>query len=193
VTFGSFNNTAKINARVIALWAQVLERIPESGLLLKWRSYADPILQARTRHAFEQHGIDPRRIRFAGATLHDVMLAEYSQVDIALDPFPFSGGLTSCEALWMGVPVLTQPGSRPVSRQTHSILRCIGRSEFSLATPDQFIEAAVDLAHDVDRLVAIRKGLRSEMASSPLCDAAGCAASLETVYQDLLRMKANAQ
>jgi predicted O-linked N-acetylglucosamine transferase (SPINDLY family) len=190
VTFGSFNNTAKINARVIALWAQILGRIPGSGLLLKWRSYADPILQARTRDAFGKHGIDPRRIRFAGATPHDAMFAEYSQVDIALDPFPFSGGLTSCEALWMGVPVLTLPGSRPVSRQTHSILRCIGRSEFSLETPEQFIETAVDLAHDVDRLVAIRKGLRSEMSSSPLCDPAGCAASLEAVYQDLLRTKA---
>jgi predicted O-linked N-acetylglucosamine transferase (SPINDLY family) len=191
VTFGSFNNTAKINPRVIALWARILERIPESGLLLKWRSYADPILQARTRNAFEQHGIDPRRVEFAGATPHTAMLAEYSRVDIALDPFPFSGGLTSCEALWMGVPVLTLPGSRPVSRQTHSILRCFGRSEFSLESPEQFIETAVSLAHDADRLAAIRNSLRSEMSSSPLCDVAGCTATLEAVYQDLFRRKLN--
>jgi predicted O-linked N-acetylglucosamine transferase (SPINDLY family) len=192
VTFGSFNNTAKINTRVIALWAQLLERLPQSDLLLKWRSYADPTLQARTRNAFERLGIDPLRIVFAGATPHAAMLAEYSRVDIALDPFPFSGGLTSCEALWMGLPVLTLPGSRPVSRQTHSILRCIGRNEFSLETPEQFIETAVGLARDVDRLVAIRKGLRSEMASSPLCDARGCAASLEAVYRDLWRTKTSA-
>ena len=147
-TFGSFNNAAKVNDDVLALWAQVLAAVPDSNLLLKWRSYVDPILQGRTRFEFSRRGIDPRRIQFDGKTPHRDMLAQYSQVDIALDPFPFSGGLTSCEALWMGVPVVTLPGSRPASRQTHSILQTIGRSECSAQTLSAYVDIAASLARN---------------------------------------------
>jgi protein O-GlcNAc transferase len=184
-TFGSFNNAAKINDNVLALWAKVLAAVPDSNLLLKWRSYVDPILQARTRFDFSKRGIDPQRIKFDGKTPHSDMLAQYSQVDVALDPFPFSGGLTSCEALWMGVPVVTLPGSRPASRQTHSILLTIGRREFSAATPAAYVDIVADLARSRDRLTTLRKSLRSEMASSSLCDAKGFAARLESIYRDL--------
>jgi protein O-GlcNAc transferase len=185
-TFGSFNNAGKINDRVLALWAQVLATVPGSNLLLKWRSYADPILQARTRFEFSRRGIDPQRIEFEGATPHHDMLSQYSQVDIALDPFPFSGGVTSCEALWMGVPVVTLPGTRPVSRQTHSILQSIGRSEFSAPTPSAYVEAAASLALNRDRLRTIRRSLRCEMRSSSLCDAKGFAVRLEAIFRDLV-------
>jgi protein O-GlcNAc transferase len=184
-TFGSFNNAAKVNDNVLALWAQVLAAVPGSNLLLKWRSYVDPILQARTRFEFSTRGIDPQRIKFDGKTPHSDMLAQYSQVDIALDPFPFSGGLTSCEALWMGVPVVTLPGSRPASRQTHSILLTIGRPEFSAATPAAYVGIAADLAGNAGRLASLRKSLRPEMANSSLCDAKGFAAGLESIYRDL--------
>ena len=187
-TFGSFNNAAKINNDVLALWAQVLAAVPDSNLLLKWRSYVDPILQGRTRFEFARHGIDPQRIKFDGKTEHRDMLSQYSQIDIALDPFPFSGGLTSCEALWMGVPVVTLPGTRPVSRQTHSILRTIGRSEFSASTPSDYVETAASLARDKDRLVTIRRSLRSEMSNSSLCDAKGFASRLEAIFRDLVRL-----
>ncbi len=116
------------------------------------------------------------------------MLSQYSQIDIALDPFPFSGGLTSCEALWMGIPLVTLPGTRPVSRQTHSILGTIGRGEFSASTPSGYVETAASLARDRDRLATIRKSLRAEMSNSSLCDAKGFAGRLETIFGDLVRL-----
>jgi protein O-GlcNAc transferase len=185
-TFGSFNNAGKINNGVLALWAQVLAAVPGSNLLLKWRSYADPILQGRTRFEFSTRGIDPQRIKFEGATSHRDMLSKYSQVDIALDPFPFCGGATSCEALWMGVPVVTLPGTRPASRQTHSIVQTIGRPEFSTPTPSAYVEAAASLALDRDRLAANRRSLRSEMLSSSLCDAKAFAVRLEAIFRNLV-------
>ncbi len=185
-TFGSFNNAGKINNGVIALWAEVLAAVPGSNLLLKWRSFADPILQGRTRFEFSRRGIDPQRIKFEGATSHRDMLSKYSQVDIALDPFPFCGGVTTCEALWMGVPVVTLPGTRPASRQTHSIVQTIGRPEFSTPTPSAYVEAAASLALDRERLATIRKSLRSEMLSSSLCDAEAFAVRLEAIFRDLV-------
>jgi protein O-GlcNAc transferase len=185
-TFGSFNNAAKINAAVIDLWAQILSETAESELMLKWRSFADPILQARTRAEFEKRGVRGDRIRFDGATPHAEMLKQYAQVDIALDPFPFSGGATSCEALWMGVPVVTLPGSRPVSRQTHSVLRTIGRAEFSASSPSSYVQTATQLARDIDRLTQIRKSLRGEMTNSSICDAKAFARKLEAEFRELV-------
>jgi predicted O-linked N-acetylglucosamine transferase (SPINDLY family) len=185
VTFASFNNSAKLNDAVIALWARVLAAVPHSRLLLKWRSLADPVLQARIRHNFARHGIDGERIRFDGATEHADMLRQYGDADIALDPFPFCGGQTSCEALWMGVPVVTLAGSRPFSRQTHAILRAIGRAEWSAGSADDYVEIAARLAGDPIGLGRIRRGLRQQMLASALCDAPGFARSLERVYRKL--------
>ncbi len=185
VTFGSFNNAAKINRHVIALWSQVLNAVADSTLLLKWRSFTDPLLQARLRSAFSAHGIDPDRIRFDGHTLHEDMLRQYAEIDIALDPFPFSGGLTSCEALWMGVPVMTLPGPRPVSRQTHAILKTIGHADWSMASAAAFLETTVALAQDEDGLAVARSHLRQDMQASPLCDAKQFAADLEAVFHKL--------
>jgi predicted O-linked N-acetylglucosamine transferase (SPINDLY family) len=114
------------------------------------------------------------------------MLKQYAEVDIALDPFPFSGGLTSCEALWSGVPVVTLPGPRPVSRQTHSVLRTIGRAEFSASSPSTYVRTATELAKDIDRLSQIRKSLRGEMANSSLCDVKAFARNLEAVFRRLI-------
>jgi len=185
VTFGSFNNAAKINRHVIALWSQVLAAVADSRLVLKWRSFADPVLQARLRSAFAAQGVAAERIRFDGHTPHEDMLRQYAEVDIALDPFPFSGGLTSCEALWMGVPVMTLPGPRPVSRQTHAILNTIGHAEWSFASPAGFVETAAALARDRAGLAAARRRLRQDMQASPLCDARGFAANLEAVFRTL--------
>ncbi len=113
VTFGSFNNAAKINRHAIALRSQVLNAVADSTLLLKWRSFTDPLLQDRLRSAFGAHGINPARIRFDDHTPHEDMLRQYAEIDIALDPFPFSSGLTSCEAFWIGVPVMTLPARDP--------------------------------------------------------------------------------
>ena len=185
VTFGSFNNSAKINDAVIALWARVLATVQHSRLLLKWRSLGDPLLQTRIRGAFLSHGIDGERIQFEGAMAHTDMLRRYCHVDVALDPFPFSGGLTTCEALWMGVPVVTLVGARPFARQTHAILHAIGRPEWSARTPEQYVEIAARLARDPIELGRTRLALRQQMLSSPLCDAVSFARDLERVYRKL--------
>jgi protein O-GlcNAc transferase len=185
VTFASFNNTAKLNDAVIALWARVLAAIPNSRLLLKWRSLADAVLQARILRNFARQGIDGERIQFDGASRHVDMLHQYGSVDIALDPFPFCGGLTSCEALWMGVPIITLAGSRPFSRQTHAILHAIGRPEWSTGSVDEYVEVAVRLAGDSKELGRVRHGLRRQIVASGFCDGPRFARSLERIYRTL--------
>ncbi|MCP4245993.1 MAG: methyltransferase type 11, partial [bacterium] len=123
ITFGSFNNLTKVNAAVIALWARVLKAVPGSQLMLSWKTLADAGECARLREAFATEGIDADRLRLtSGPGNHAGVLADYGEVDIALDPFPFSGCLTTCETLWMGVPLVTLPMTRPASRQSLGFL-----------------------------------------------------------------------
>lgn len=171
VTFGSFNNTAKLNDQVVALWAQVLHTVPASRLLLKWRALADIRYADEMRRRFAAHGVTSDRIELRGQSVHFELLAQYADVDIALDPFPFTGGQTSCEALWMGVPVITLPGSRPVSRQTLCFLANIGHPEWVAENPGAYVQTAASLAGDLKSLSTIRSRLRTEVAASRLCDA----------------------
>ena len=185
VTFGSFNNISKVTPSVIELWAAVLRAVPDSRLILKWRSLADAAECARLRQAFGAHAIAPERLELRGRTPHEAMLGEYGDVDIALDPFPFCGGLTSCEALWMGVPIVTLPGTRPVSRQTLAFLSQLGLSALAAPSADRYVEIAAELAGDLDRLAALRAGLRARMAGSSLCDGARFARGLEAAYRTM--------
>jgi protein O-GlcNAc transferase len=185
VTFASFNNTGKLNDQVIALWSRVLAAAPDSRLLLKWRSLSDAPLQAAIRERFTGHKIDGARIDFAGYSPHIDTLRQYAEVDIALDPFPFCGGLTSCEALWMGVPVVTLPGTRPLSRQTHAVLQVIEHGDWSARSADEYVGIAVRLAANPGELAAIRHMLRPQMQASPLCDAATFARGLERAYREM--------
>jgi len=185
ITFGSFNNLSKIGPAVRRLWAAILLRIPASRLVLKWSTLADPALRAALTAEFAEAGIDPGRIELRGASAHRDMLAEYGDIDIALDPFPFGGGLTSCEALWMGVPVVTMPGANPASRQTAGFLRAIGHEEWIADSPGAYRRIAGDLAADRDRLAELRQGLRPALAASPLCDGPGFTRTLEQAYRAL--------
>jgi predicted O-linked N-acetylglucosamine transferase (SPINDLY family) len=115
------------------------------------------------------------------------MLAEYAEVDVALDPFPFCGGLTTCEALWMGVPVATLPGERPASRQTLSFLTRLGLADLAAADEDAYVALAAGLAGDPVRLASLRAGLRPRMASSPICDAQAFVRGLEAAYRAMWR------
>jgi protein O-GlcNAc transferase len=126
LTFGCFNNLAKLTPLVIQSWASILNALPQSRLILKWKSLGDQETARRIQLKFENYGVAPKRIECRGWSKHAAMLAEYSDVDVALDPFPFSGGLTSCDALYMGVPVITMPSELPISRQTGSFLNAIG-------------------------------------------------------------------
>lgn len=187
VTFGSFNNLAKVGPEMVRLWADVLRATPGSRLLLKWKSLADAGMRRRLAEAFEAAGIAPARLELRGASLHRAMLDEYGDVDIALDPCPFSGGLTSCEALWMGVPVVTLPGPEAQSRQTSSFLHAIGYTDWVATSRDDYIRIAVALAADHRNLDRLRHDLRRCMAASPLCDGAAFTRGLEAAYRSMWR------
>jgi hypothetical protein len=187
ITFGSFNNTGKLNDGVFDVWAQVLAAVPNSRLVLKWRTLADAPLCDSIRNSFAGRGIEPSRIELRPASFHADVLKEYADIDIALDPFPFTGGLTSCEALWMGVPVITWPQSRVVGRQTYAFLSVIGGGLQKLAAKDaaDYIHIAQTLAADRARLSTLRSTLRGTMQASPLMDVQGFTRQLEATYRDL--------
>jgi predicted O-linked N-acetylglucosamine transferase (SPINDLY family) len=171
VTFGCFNNSSKITDTAVALWAQTLLAVPDSRLYLKWKSLIEPGLKKSLRDRFKAQGVSPSRLVFFGASSHQAMLEEYGEIDIALDPFPFSGGTTTCEALWMGVPVVTLRGDRPVARQTSAMLRALDLSDFSASDPADFARICRELARDTARRVDLRNTLRQRMQQSPLLDA----------------------
>ena len=152
ITFGSFNNTLKYNDEVYALWADLLLEVPHSRLILKWRTFNDPVFKEQVLKQFTSRGIDASRIELRGPSFHMQMLVEYEDIDIALDPFPFSGGATSCEALYMGVPVITWPHDQVVSRQTAAFVHLISHPEWVVDSAASYIEKATLLAADKNRL-----------------------------------------
>jgi protein O-GlcNAc transferase len=185
VTFGSFNNPAKIGPQVVEVWARILRRSPQARLVLKYNGMDDPTLAARLAKMFADHGIDPCRVAFLGKSPHQELLAHYHGIDIGLDPFPYNGGLTTCEALWMGVPVITCPGATFASRHSLSHLSNVGLTETIARDWDEYVELAVSLASDQPRLAALRSGLRERMAGSPLCNGKRFATDLMSLLHDV--------
>ena len=189
ITFGSFNNPAKINEDVIRLWAEVLKSVPDSRLRLKYRSlYGQATLQDRLLEGFEASGIAQDRILFtAFRDTFKQHLGLYGEVDIALDPFPFNGSMTTFQALWMGVPVISLVGETFISRTAGSMLHHAGLGEFAVNTPEAYVASARDLAGDLERLRILRANLRERMATSPICNAPAHTRSVETAYRDMWR------
>jgi predicted O-linked N-acetylglucosamine transferase (SPINDLY family) len=187
VTFGSFNNVVKIGPDVVRLWAAVLAAAARARLMLKWKSLDDENERRRLREAFTAAGVDPARLELRGFSPHREMLAEYGDIDVALDPFPFGGGLTSCEALWMGVPVVTLPGDRPASRQTVGFLDLLGLSDCVATSPADYVARCIALAADHLRLADLRRSIRARMMASPLCDGPLFARALEAAYREMWR------
>jgi protein O-GlcNAc transferase len=186
VTLGSFNNLTKLVPEVVDAWSQILAVLPDARLLLSWRTLVDTEQRARIHALFAAHGIEPKRIELSqGAATHAGVLGQYGRVDIALDPFPYSGGLTTLEALWMGVPVVTLPASRPVSRQSASLLSALGRNEWIAKDRDDYVRLVLDLAADPRRLADLRRDQRPRMAASPLCDAPRFARSFEAAVREM--------
>ncbi len=184
ITFGSFNNLAKITPAVIALWSEILKAVPNSRLVIKMHSLDDLPTRDRYQDQFVQQGIDPRRIKLIGVipdpTHH---LAFYGNLDIALDPFPYNGTTTTCEALWMGVPVITLAGATHVSRVGVSLLNAVGLPNLIAATPAEYVAIAVALATDWAVLAKLRANLRQEVATSLLCDAVAHTQAIEAAYR----------
>lgn len=170
ITFGGFNNPTKINDHVMEVWAKLLEAVPESRLILRFRGIDSVSTRARLLPALTTLGLDPSRLVLEGGSPHPELLARYNDIDIALDTFPYSGGLTTCEALWMGVPVITAPGKTFASRHSASYLSTLGLTELIAGNTASYVESAVELANDIPRLAALRAGLRERMNVSPLCD-----------------------
>ena len=185
ITFGCFNNIAKLTPEVIEVWSTILKIMPDSKLVLKWKTLNDGAIRDYYRMLFSMYGISKRQLEFRGQSPLFIMRDEYNDIDIALDPFPYTGGLTSCEALWMGVPIITLAGDRPVSRQTKGFLNVIGLDELSSDTTSGYIDCVVQLSRDLERLAALRQGLRQMMASSPLCDGDKFTRTLEDIYRNI--------
>lgn len=185
VTFGSFNNLAKITSDVIDAWSVILKSVPDARLVLKWKSLGDAETRDRLVASFVQHGIEAARIDCRGWSSHRQMLAEYGEIDIALDPFPFSGGLTSCDALYMGVPVLTMPGELPISRQTGSFMDALGLTNWIASSRRDYIDKAVRLAGRIDALGHLRQTLRANMLASKLCDGEAYTRAIESALSAL--------
>lgn len=192
ITFGSFNNLTKINQEVIALWACLLKEVPNSQLILNWPTLASPDECERFRTFFVDQDIAANRIELRqGEKNHAGILGEYGDIDIALDPFPFSGCTTTCEALWMGVPVITLPKTRPVSRQSQAFLTTLKRKEWVARNSDDYIRIAANLARNPDHLTLLRRSQRDRMAASPICDGPRFARHFEDALRKIWRIWCN--
>jgi predicted O-linked N-acetylglucosamine transferase (SPINDLY family) len=186
ITFGSFNNFAKVSKAILFVWIDLLKKIPASRLILKAKGFADEGTRRSLLRNFQQHGIAEERVELIAwiPSISD-HLALYQKVDIALDTFPYHGTTTTCEALWMGVPVITLAGKNHASRVGVSILSNLGLQGLVAETPDDFIETAVHLAVHIVRLQELRKNLRGIMKRSLLTDADRFTENLEHAYRDM--------
>ena len=171
VTFGCFNNLAKVTPRVIESWAEILRRLPTARLILKTHQWSDRPTADSFLADFAAIGIAGDRIELRGSSGHRAFMGQYGDVDIVLDPFPYTGGLTTCEALWMGVPTITLAGEIFASRHSTSHLSNAGLADWVTESVDEYIEMAVARASDPAALAKLRSTLRDKVRRSPLCDA----------------------
>lgn len=184
VTFGSLINPRKLNGDVIALWARVLEAVPDARLLVFRTSLKDEALRRPYEEAFAAH-VGADRVTFAWELPPGGHLAVYARVDACLDTFPFCGHTTTCEALFMGVPTVTLAGKFFAGRMGASLLPAVGLDDLVAADAEGFVAAAARLAADPAALAELRRGLRDRLLASPLCDGAGFTRHLEAAYRDM--------
>lgn len=170
VTFGNLNNLTKTNSYTIELWSKILHTVPNSRLLLKGNKMDTPFVVEHLNKSFAAHGISEERVMIEGGEPHPGFLDVYNRIDIALDPHPYTGGLTTCEALWMGVPVVTLPGETFAGRHAASHLTNADLAEFIAQDEQDYINIAVKWASDLDELSKLRSGLRDHVAKTPLVD-----------------------
>jgi predicted O-linked N-acetylglucosamine transferase (SPINDLY family) len=184
ITFGSFNKLGKVSDATVALWARVLAAVPRSRLFLKSKALAEEEVRRDTVARFAAAGVSAERLTLFGWVPEDAgHLAAYGRVDVALDTFPYSGTTTTCEALWMGVPVVTLSGATHASRVSASLLTAVGMTDWIADSPAALVARATAAAADPAGLAQLRTELRPRVASSPLCDAAGYAAAVEAAFR----------
>jgi protein O-GlcNAc transferase len=187
ITFGSFNNFSKVTPEVFSVWAKILKELPDSHLILKGKSFHDTATCHYAINMFTKRGIASERITLQPSDPAPKHMESYNLVDIGLDAFPFNGATTTCEAMWMGVPVITLAGTAYHSRSGVSLLSNLGIPELVAKTSDAYISLAVNLANDLKRLQSLRESLRDMMKCSPVCDAKRFTANLEICYRQMWR------
>ncbi len=186
IKFGSFNNLAKINREVISLWSAILQKIPGSSLVLKTKELMVESTKNRYLDMFLQNKIESNRITMIShVPSHHDHLSLYNDVDICLDPFPYNGTTTTCEALWMGTPVITLCGDRHASRVGADILSRINMHELIAEDEKKYALKAIELANNPSRLAMLRNSLRQRMEESPLCDSKRFAHDIETAFKQI--------
>ncbi|GFE61291.1 tetratricopeptide repeat protein [Geobacter sp. AOG2] len=185
VTFGCFNNLSKVSEDAVVLWCEVLKRVPGARLFIKNPSFSDQGTIQRYLDLFASHGISEDRIIAEGKSPHPEMLARYSLVDIQLDTRPYSGGLTTLESLWMGVPVVTLPGELFSSRHSLTHLMNAGLNECVASTRKEYISIACTLANNLEYLAELRRTLRQRMMESPVCDGLGFTENLQQAFRGM--------
>lgn len=186
ITFGSFNNLPKVNHNTVTVWAKLLRAVPNAHLMIKTKSFNDPGCTQYHKNLFTQQGIDNARLDFFGhIPSMEGHLSHYNAVDIALDTFPYNGTTTTCEALSMGIPVITLAGLLHAGRVGMSLLTAIGLQSFISADEKHYVMKAAELASDISMLCELRKNLRNQLLHSPLCDAPAFTRQFEDALLDM--------
>jgi predicted O-linked N-acetylglucosamine transferase (SPINDLY family) len=184
ITFGSLNNFCKVSAPTLAAWGKLLRSVPNAQLLLHTREGSH---RQRVLERLGGEGIEPQRVRFAGYLPMEQYFELYQRIDIALDSFPCGGGTTTCDALWMGVPVVSLVGRTAVGRGGLSILSNVGMPELAARSEEEYVRIARELANDIPRLTNLRATLRQRMEQSPLMDTPRFARNIEAAYRQMWR------
>jgi len=183
ITFGSFNNLAKVNRRVIKEWTNILKAVPGSKLVLKAKQLSEPTVLERYRGYFLENGIADDRLDFRAYTANkESHLLQYNEIDIALDSFPYNGTTTTCEALWMGVPTICMLGDRHAARVSASIMTHAGLEGFIAKDLDDYVTLAKTWATKISELAILREGMRERILNSKLCDAKGFSTAMESAF-----------
>jgi protein O-GlcNAc transferase len=179
ITFGCFQRLTKVSNEVLKVWGKILDAVP--GAMLRWqcRQLGDPTVAEAFAERLRQNGIDPARVTMHGAVSREAYLDAHAEVDVILDTFPFTGGTTTCEALWMGVPTLTLAGDTLLARQGASMLTAAGLPEWIANSEAEYIGKATSLTGDLPGLAKLRAGLREQVKASPLFDAKRFARNFE--------------
>lgn len=188
ITFGSFNHLSKLSDETIELWSTILSKLPDSKLLLKAKQFSDELIKDKVIEKFKKFKIKEEKVQLIShVSNHNEHLACYNKIDLALDPFPYNGTTTTCEALWMGVPVITLLGNNHAGRVGASLLTNIGLKSFIASDKNRYIEIIDFLTKDLSTLNKLRLGIRNALVASPICDAKKFTAELEKYYKAFIQ------
>jgi protein O-GlcNAc transferase len=185
LTFGSLHNLFKINNDVFDVWSEVLKALPGARLLL-FRDSLTGTAEQRVRRQFAERGVGGDRLDLRHAPSTDGYLEVYNEIDVSLDTFPVTGGVTTCESLWMGVPVLSLCGITPLARNSAALLNRVGLADWTVHSPQEYVALAVRLPQQLDKLATLRGELRERVVKN-LCDAKRFTYVLEDAYRIMWR------